>query len=97
MIGQMKSTVPPAQPPGTAPNEVTVCITIQGGGTFVVYPKDQGPGAGQPAGDIEEALSIARGMLEGTQGSEDAAGASARTAAEADALFQGGFNSVRGG
>lgn len=84
-----------AQPPATAQpgaqQGVTVCITALPDGTFTVGPDadDQGgdPAAGaQPAQDIDSALNIARQMLGGAQ--QDPAAADA----QADDLFQSGFN-----
>jgi|ERR1044072_5637537 hypothetical protein len=87
---------PPAQPgaPGAAPAAPAgpvVCIAAQGDGTFMVYPEDQGPDAGQPAQDIESAAQLAASMLAGDGQPQDTT-----TAEDADALFQGGFNGVRG-
>lgn len=94
--------IPPAagqsQAPAAPESAGTVCIAPQGDGTFMVYlkhvqsmsdPLGQRPDE-QPAADIDAALDTARKLLGGEaqqQGSDTA---------EADALFNQGFNNARG-
>lgn len=82
-----------AQPPTGGDQGITaVCVAAQPDGTYSVYPEGQ-QDAGQPAQDIDSALQLVQQMLErGT----DVGQASSSAEQDADALFQGGFNGVRG-
>lgn len=85
--------------------KVTIEQTAEG--TFSVYDADAaGPDAigtddlgAQTAATVDEALQLAKAMLEGGQ-AQAPAGAQGQNAAqadaEADALFSGGFNQARG-
>lgn len=73
--------------PGAAPAQqqgATVCIAAQPDGTFMVYPEG-GEAQAQPAQDIDGALEAAKQLLGGAQDP-------AATEAQADNLFQAGFN-----
>lgn len=83
----------PGAAPGAAPGPV-VCVAAQGDGTFMVYMEGTGPEAGQPAQDMSEVAMLLDEMLGG--GRTDEQGAASSTAEDADALFQGGFDGVRG-
>lgn len=90
---------PGAQPGAAAPQgdgqqeAPAICIQMQPDGTYLVYSDADGPDNGQPAKDIDGALQIAKGMLEGDTDADDAGGASD---SDADDMFQSGFNSARG-
>lgn len=83
----------PGAAPGAAPGPV-VCVAAQADGTFVVYPEGSGPESGQLAQDTREVGMLLGEMLGG--GRADEQGGASSTAEDADALFQGGFDGVRG-
>ena len=72
------------QPPANDEPQGTICIAPQPDGTFMVYPDGQ-QDQGQPAQDIDGALEAARQLLGGAQDPKAAD-------AQADQLFQAGFN-----
>lgn len=57
-------------------------------------PMQAGAPAGQTVATVDEALQLAKSMLEGGAGGQKQSAAQAD--AEADALFSGGFNQARG-
>lgn len=78
-----------SQAPASPQGGMTVCITAQTDGTFMVYPKESDD-TGQQVADLDAALDAARTMLGGAapEGQSDTA--------EADALFNQGFDQARG-
>lgn len=88
-------TQAPAAGQSAAPAQTAVCIAPQGDGSFVVYPKDAGPEAGQTAPGIDSALELVKQTLAGAT-AQGTAPAAAEGATSADSLFEQGFNNVRG-
>lgn len=92
----------PAAPAAPAPQVGTVvCIAPQGDGSFVVETRNEpnrdnpivARKGGQTAPDIEQALELARQMLTaGGEGQSD----QSDLEAQANALFEGGFNQASG-